>query len=158
MVSIDTRIRREARRQHEELRMAELSLEATKARGTQRLRELIGYELDNLVGRFKDNHLGEREDIPKWLHMKTFDQTYMDMETEGKSVRSRMRIQVLLDYTKGDSNLLLKLYGEALDDKFPIPGEFVWAPILIEGTTERGRPIKTLQYRWRRARRLQPKT
>ena len=161
MVSIDTRLRREIqlRLQEREAINAQRDalLDTENDRALQRVRGLIRDDLLNLWYRFKDNQHGTRDQVARWLRTKTVDDTYLDLEAEGKSMRTREHIQLMLDYLLGDKALFLSMYAEGLNRAFPIKGPYEWAPILVAGETESGRPVLTVKYRWHRVRPIERK-
>lgn len=139
MSSSDTRARRNARYFKEELA-------AVRAQALSRLRDDLSDDLMNMKVRIEATGV-KRDSLAKWLHGKTFDQTYHDFGPKAKQQRSRPRIQAWLDMCEGDENLFLQLYTRALEVRFPIPGgAFEWSPQL-----KRHNGRLTILHRWRRS-------
>lgn len=146
MASIDVRIRREAKLADEEQAAAE-------KRRLIRLRGFLSDEATNMFHRCvaADATIRPRDrrtKAAKWLRLKTYDQTYRDHSETEKQVRTRERFELLLLLASGNTELLMREYGAALDRVFPIPSElgFEWAPRLVqsdEGTL-------TVRHHWRR--------
>lgn len=150
VVSIDTRIERETRRNKKMLEALLQPIKLLEVQALQQAREWIHDDLVNMWLRFDSNNRGKKEDVPRWLHTKTFDETFIDLGPEGKSMRTRRRIQLLLNHLDGDTATFLRLYAEELNSFFPIKGSYEWAPVLVGGVTHSGRPILTVKYRWHR--------
>lgn len=129
------RIQNEARRTQQEVR-------AVYARAGERLREYVQNDVANMRARSGAN----AKDAAKWLHMKSYDDTYRDYSAEGKRRRTRVRIERLLELAGGDRQLLMREYSLALSRSFPLPYHLVWAPRFITSTLPSGKVRVTMRY------------
>lgn len=170
MVSVDTRIRRSARRARERrayigspgmvglIGTEELSRLQVRHE-LEELQELLNDEIFNMSERFRRASairgsitLGQKRLFVKRLHMMSFDDTYRDYAPSTKLERTRMRIESLLELCHGDEALLLSEYAKALEKYFPIETwskYFEWNPKLIEKTLKSGKKRKTIRHHMR---------
>ena len=125
MVSVDVRIKREARLFNKEL-------DGVYSRRLDRLRSLLNEEVYNMLKRCTDAGTA-REDAYMWLHGKSFDDTYRDYALKEKRARTKKRIEAILMLCGDDERLFLSEYTRSLDKWLPIPSAaFVWAPRLVK--------------------------
>ena len=144
MASVDLRIKRAARRSRERwdryAKMAvkldmepdegqwilgEESLQALKLlferHDLEELRELLNDEIFNMQRRIESAlavrgriTIEQRRLFVKYLHMLTFDDTYRDYESGSKNVRSKKRIEALIELCHDDEERFLREYIRAL--------------------------------------------
>lgn len=172
MASVDLRIKRAAQRSRErwdqyaemtaqfnaesdeaEWSIGQQSLQSLKLllerHDLEELRELLNDEIFNMLrrvevvlgvhGRITDQ---QRRSFVKYLHMLTFDDTYMDYESGSKNVRSKKRIEALIELCHGDEGHFLREYARALEKFFPVQTwstHYVWKPRLFQKKLESGK-------------------
>lgn len=122
----------------------------------EELRELLNDEIFNMQrrievalvirGRITTEH---RRLFVKHLHMLTFDETYRDYEAGSKNLRSKKRIEALIDLCHGDEEFFLREYVRALEKFFPVSSwssHYVWKPRLFEKKLKSGNTRTSLKH------------
>lgn len=149
MGSVDKSIQNEAKRYQKEI-------EGANARRLERLRELLEGEVYNMLERARAvNHTKhstkDKELNAKWLHQKSFDQTYRDYGPKSKRIRTRIRFERLLQLCGGDKKLLQDEYNRALNKYFPvIDARYEWGARLASAQDGR----ITMFHGWRRIKKV----
>ena len=149
VVSVDQRIKQEARRTEEAYAFLDKQT-------LERLRAYINDDVWNMRERCGGSRATPRDRVGR-LHMKTYDDTYHDYAKDTKRQRTRTRIEALLMLCRGDKDLLLREYKRALDRIFPldeITSHFEWNPRLIKVTLRSGKPGVSIKHVWRRRKKV----